>query len=307
MKKALFKTLTAAVLTAALIIPSTAALADPEDGNASVTEAPEASSSDEEKAAEAQDALNAALALNALNALMLQNAEAEAAAAENEAKPAKPEKPAVSRPSMETEKTEASENAEETAPEEEEESPEEEEPAPEEEPESEAVLATKNAINDYIEREKASITAAREDIERAKEINLEKEKAEIIESMPDDTYIDVDLTNQVLTYYKNGMPAITSEVVTGNTSRHNDTPEGVYEIYMKQKGRTLRGPDYETFVNYWMPFTGNYGLHDATWRGAFGGSIYRTAGSHGCVNLPKSAASTLYELAPIGTKVYVHS
>ena len=34
---------------------------------------------------------------------------------------------------------------------------------------------------------------------------------------------------------------------------------------------------------------------DATWRNSFGGTIYKTNGSHGCVNLPKNAAKTIYE------------
>ncbi len=44
-----------------------------------------------------------------------------------------------------------------------------------------------------------------------------------------------------------------------------------------------------------MPFNGNIGMHDATWRGSFGGSIYKTNGSHGCINLPRAAAKTIYE------------
>ena len=34
---------------------------------------------------------------------------------------------------------------------------------------------------------------------------------------------------------------------------------------------------------------------DATWRGKFGGEIYKRSGSHGCVNLPLSAAKHIYE------------
>ena len=161
-------------------------------------------------------------------------------------------------------------------------------------------------IAERILAEKASIKAARENLERAAEINKQKEYADIIESMPDHTYIDIDLTKQTLTYYINGGVTMVSDIVSGNVSRRCDTPQGVYQIYGKQKGRTLRGPNYEAFVNYWMPFTGNYGIHDATWRSSFGGDIYRTNGSHGCVNISKSTAAILYETAPVGTKVFVH-
>ena len=41
------------------------------------------------------------------------------------------------------------------------------------------------------------------------------------------------------------------------------------------------------------------GLHDASWRGAFGGTIYVSDGSHGCVNLPASAAAQIFNLVEI--------
>ena len=47
-------------------------------------------------------------------------------------------------------------------------------------------------------------------------------------------------------------------------------------------------------MKYWMPFNGGIGLHDASWRSKFGGEIYKNSGSHGCVNLPRSVAETIY-------------
>ncbi len=120
------------------------------------------------------------------------------------------------------------------------------------------------------------------------------------------TYVDVSISQQKLVYYVNGAPVLVSDLVTGNTSRHHDTPKGVFQIYNKQTGRTLKGDGYSAYVNYWMPFTGNYGLHDATWRKSFGGEIYKTNGSHGCVNMPKSMAETLYSMVSVGTVVYIH-
>jgi lipoprotein-anchoring transpeptidase ErfK/SrfK len=48
------------------------------------------------------------------------------------------------------------------------------------------------------------------------------------------------------------------------------------------------------------------GLHDANWRSSFGGDIYLTNGSHGCVNLPHDAACQLFDMVGIGTTVVVH-
>jgi len=54
-----------------------------------------------------------------------------------------------------------------------------------------------------------------------------------------------------------------------------------------------------------MHFYGGCGLHDASWRSDFGGSIYKTDGSHGCVNLPASFAAALYDKAATGIPVIV--
>ena len=53
---------------------------------------------------------------------------------------------------------------------------------------------------------------------------------------------------------------------------------------------------YEEPVDYWMPFDGGIGFHDAPWRDAFGGDIYLTNGSHGCINLPPENAAVLYSI-----------
>ena len=117
------------------------------------------------------------------------------------------------------------------------------------------------------------------------------------------TYVEVDMGEQKLYYYEEGVLKLETDVVTGNMSRKWDTPAGVNYVYGKQKNRTLRGPGYATPVNYWMPVNGNIGLHDATWRREFGGEIYLKSGSHGCINMPKDKAGELYDMVVIGTPV----
>ena len=68
----------------------------------------------------------------------------------------------------------------------------------------------------------------------------------------------------------------------------------------------LVGTGYRSYVNYWMPFNGGIGLHDATWRSEFGGDIYMYDGSHGCVNLPLANAGVIYNNVSAGTKVIVY-
>lgn len=118
-----------------------------------------------------------------------------------------------------------------------------------------------------------------------------------------DTYIEVDMTEQTMYYYQNGELMIETPIVTGNTSRRMGTPEGVNYVYLKQTDRILRGEGYASHVNFWMPVKGNIGIHDAAWRSNYGGTIYKTNGSHGCINTPYDAMVKIYEMVEVGTPV----
>ncbi len=117
------------------------------------------------------------------------------------------------------------------------------------------------------------------------------------------TYIEVDMGEQKMYYYVNGVLKIDTPIVTGNTSRRMGTPSGVNFVYLKQKNRVLRGRDYASPVDFWMPVKGNIGIHDASWRSKFGGEIFKTNGSHGCINTPRDAMEQLYDMAEVGTPV----
>lgn len=121
-----------------------------------------------------------------------------------------------------------------------------------------------------------------------------------------ETYIEIDMSAQKLYYYENHVLKLSTDVVTGKTVYGGGTPAAVCSVYAKQKNRTLRGDNYASFVYYWMPIRGNIGIHDATWRDEFGGTIYKTAGSHGCINLPKDKAASLYDMVEIGTPVIMY-
>ncbi len=118
-----------------------------------------------------------------------------------------------------------------------------------------------------------------------------------------DTYVEVDMTAQKLYFYDEGECVFETDVVTGNTGRRMGTPVGVNYVYSRQRNRTLRGATYASFVRYWMPVNGNIGIHDASWRWEFGGEIYKTNGSHGCINVPKDRAGELYDLLFLGVPV----
>ncbi|MGN0482292.1 MAG: L,D-transpeptidase family protein [Lachnospiraceae bacterium] len=124
-----------------------------------------------------------------------------------------------------------------------------------------------------------------------------------------DTYVEINLTAQHLYFYKNGVLVTESDFVSGNVSKNYDTPTGAYSLTYKERNATLGGRpgfDYSTKVAYWMPFCNNVGMHDADWRDSFGGNIYKTNGSHGCINLPPWAAEKIFNSIEEGDPVLVY-
>lgn len=121
-----------------------------------------------------------------------------------------------------------------------------------------------------------------------------------------DSYIEVDLSAQKVWLYQNGNLLLESDCVSGAMGTDAQTPSGVYSIYYMQSPAVLNGPGYSSPVTYWMAFYRGFGLHDATWRTEFGGEIFRTDGSHGCVNLPLENAEIVYNAAEIGYPVVLY-
>ncbi|MDE7477701.1 MAG: L,D-transpeptidase/peptidoglycan binding protein [Lachnospiraceae bacterium] len=121
-----------------------------------------------------------------------------------------------------------------------------------------------------------------------------------------DSYVEIDLTSQHLWVYKEGKLVEDTDFVSGNVSSGYNTPVGIYGITYKERNATLRGANYASKVSYWMPFNGNVGMHDASWRNSFGNNIYLTNGSHGCVNLPVKKAEVIYDYVEQGEPVIVY-
>lgn len=120
------------------------------------------------------------------------------------------------------------------------------------------------------------------------------------------SYVEIDLKNQMVYVYSKGELKMKTPTVTGNIAKGHGTPTGVDALNYKTTDAVLRGPGYASPVKYWMPFNGGIGLHDANWRSSFGGQIYKTNGSHGCINLPPSVAKSVYDLVYPGMPVIVY-
>jgi len=164
----------------------------------------------------------------------------------------------------------------------------------------------------------AEYTALLEDIKAGEEVTREPKYAMRGSTHGENndygnTYVEVNLTTQKLWFIQDGEIILESDIVTGKPSAGNATPQGSYRLSYKTQKAVLRGKkkadgtyEYESPVDYWMPFNGGIGFHDATWQSAFGGSRYLTHGSHGCVNMPYAKAQSLYSLIQDDTPIVLH-
>jgi lipoprotein-anchoring transpeptidase ErfK/SrfK len=111
------------------------------------------------------------------------------------------------------------------------------------------------------------------------------------------TTVCIDLTHQTVWVMKNGK-VIYKPTVTRTGMKGYRTPTGTFRIIQRAK-REWSNP-YKVWMPYWQRFVRGIGLHQTTtylhdgWRG-----------SHGCVNLLASDATSLYGKLRIGTTVKV--
>lgn len=152
--------------------------------------------------------------------------------------------------------------------------------------------------------------------EREFDLPVDTEEAKVVKVYPssygiipqsDEKYIDVSLSQQVLTCFEGGKAQF-STLISSGISKYS-TPRGTFHIYAKSALTRMRfqyGPGHPDNydlpnVPYAMFFSGDFSLHGTYWHSNFG-----TPMSHGCVNLPTSAAAWVWNWAPKGTKVVVY-
>ena len=119
--------------------------------------------------------------------------------------------------------------------------------------------------------------------------------------------IEVSISKQTLYYYEDNELIFTSPIVS---AAPGVTPLGTFEVTKIDGSSILSGPTWEERVEYWIGFdpTGVHkGFHDASWRDEFGGDIYLTDPSHGCVNMPTDMVARLWDLVHLGTPVIIYN
>ena len=140
------------------------------------------------------------------------------------------------------------------------------------------------------------------------EVTYYQKAASFSENDYGNSYVEINLTAQHLYLYVDGKMTLSTDFVSGKPSIKM-TPTGVYPITAKDRAHTMKGDasdPYRVETCFWMPFCGGVGMHDATWRTRFGATLYKTEGSHGCINLPYNAAKTIYYTVSEGWPVIVY-
>ena len=121
-------------------------------------------------------------------------------------------------------------------------------------------------------------------------------------------YVEINLTSQCLWVYRDGVVVTQSDIVSGSVAAFCHTDPGVFKIFGKVRKCYLTGPTWSSYVEYWVPYNGGEGIHDASWRedDEFGGETYLYEGSHGCVNIPPANMPAIYDNVSVGTAVIVY-
>lgn len=124
--------------------------------------------------------------------------------------------------------------------------------------------------------------------------------------------ISISLAKQMMYVYEDNELILSTSITSWRNNY--ETIRWKFRIYTKQRGKIMKSPFpeevYELWVDYWLGFSGGYGIHDACnstdcWRTKFGLSSYVYNGSHGCINTPYNAVKMIYNWARVGTTVYI--
>lgn len=139
---------------------------------------------------------------------------------------------------------------------------------------------------------------------RRSELNVATPSAVPDGLRPGERWLDVDLSEQVLTAYEGPRPVFATLVSSGK-GRGSDpeaTPKGVFHIWVKLRTSDMTNLEDEDASRYYsieevpwvMFFHEGFALHGAFWHHSFG-----HVRSHGCVNLaPRDAERLFYWTGP---------
>ena len=175
-------------------------------------------------------------------------------------------------------------------------------------------------LNEKIDKKKIQAYIANPDEKTRKEITIKKSVKYLNTAFrrdyenfaidwDEDNYTEVSIADQMVYVFRNGKVKFSCRCITGRPVKDRITPTGTFFIKEHRDKYTLTGADYETPVENWVRITWTgTGFHPATWQpwGSWSKNLYKTRGSHGCVNLAPTDAKTIYDLVKYREAVFIH-
>lgn len=124
------------------------------------------------------------------------------------------------------------------------------------------------------------------------------------------SYTEVDIAAQMVYVFKNGEVVYSAKCVTGLPSDSSRaTKTGCWYIKDKKLEYTLVGEDYTTPTKYWIRITwtgtGYHYMNRSDWD-KWSPELYKTKGSHGCINLQLEDVKTIYNYVKMRDMVFIH-
>ena len=129
-----------------------------------------------------------------------------------------------------------------------------------------------------------------------------------------DDALCVSIERQKTMVFRNGKLLGEFNCVTGNVSKGWDTHKGAFRV--KNRLTDAYMAKYDVWADHWVGLEeaeagadGKHksygeGFHDSS-RTTFGGNVYKTNGSHGCINQREEDAKFIYDNSYVGEPIYV--
>jgi len=122
-------------------------------------------------------------------------------------------------------------------------------------------------------------------------------------------YTEISLSKQKVYVIRNGKVKFSCKTISGRPTPERATKKGAYFIKEHNRSRILRGDDYATPVKNWVRITwSGTGFHSATWQpwSRWTKDLYKTRGSHGCLNLSMADSLQIYKLTQYREAVFIY-
>jgi len=138
-------------------------------------------------------------------------------------------------------------------------------------------------------------------------LRLEQARKFTAPKIKEGKYIDINLSQQIMTIFENGIVVDSFLVSTGK--RGMETTKGEFKI--KNKASRVWSKKYGLYMPYWMAVAsdGSFGIHELPeWPGGYkeGANHLGTPVSHGCIRLGVGSAKTVFDWTEVGTPVIIY-